>query len=147
MFKIHQLKEKVKQLQDYYKILDNTMEYDHVLIKTVNETDLAALSNYPLEYVEFLKEIGEVSIVKNGCFMIDISLPTRPLDCWWLENNIMHDSTLRVIVHTDNDNIEYVIFNTSSIPYKRYSHLDLIEVKSFLEIVENKIDELVFDLR
>jgi hypothetical protein len=146
MVRIQRLKEKIKRLQDYYKILDD-LEYNYVLIEKVNDTDLVTLSDYPIEYVNFLKEIGEVYIAKSGCFMIDISLPSQPDDCWWLENNIMHDSTLRVIVHTDNDDIEYVIFNTSSIPYKRYSHLDLIEVKSFLEIVENKIDELVFDLR
>jgi len=118
--------------------------YDFVKTNKVDSEKLDELSNYPLEYRIFLAQIGTIYVAYAGCFMLEVLLPERLDDIWWAcKDKNLNNENHRIIVHTDNDNIEFVIYDISNMPFVRIVKDNESPVMHFLDIVENKLDGLL----
>jgi hypothetical protein len=83
-----------------------------------------------------------VYVAYSGAFMLEVCLPQNLDDCWWISNEeITGSDNFRIIANTDNDEINYVIYDITKTPFERYctneSDLKII----FLDIVEKKVEE------
>jgi hypothetical protein len=140
------IKENLLKLHSEYLKSNPEQDYDRVIIKKVELIDLEELTEYPLEYQIFLEQIGEVYIAYCDCFMIEVCLPQNMDDIWWFEDyKSLNPDNFRIIVHTDNDNIYYVLYDISKTPFERFYGYYEDYDKNFLDIIEEKIGELLRD--
>jgi hypothetical protein len=137
------IKEKIIELELVNSKKDlEEQTYDFVKINKVDSDKLGELFNYPLEYRVFLEQIGTIYVAYAGCFMLEVILPERLDEIWWADeysNNENH----RILVHTDNDNIEFVIYDISNTPFIRIVKDNESPVMDFLDIVEKKLEGLL----
>jgi hypothetical protein len=142
--KVLDIKDKLKAIELKYTNLDPEQKDNFVSISEVQSEVLDTLLDYPLEYQIFLKEIGEVYIAYGDAFMLEVSLPKHLGDIWWFSYQESSDlDKYRIIVHTDNNDINYAIYDITKIPFERYYQNIEVFNLSFLKIIEDKINELL----
>ena len=140
--KVLEIKEKLMKLQSIYLNSDPLQEYDLVKIDSVNLESIKKLKGYPEDYKVFLEEIGTVYVAYSGAFMLEVCLPQNLDNCWWIPNKEITDSdNFRIIANTDNDEINYVIYDITKTPFERYCTYESDLKINFLDMVEKKVEE------
>jgi hypothetical protein len=136
------LKERIMQLQSKFMNLDPLQMENFVKINSVKVESIEKYQSYPEDYKIFLEEIGTVYVAYADAFMLEVCLPRNLEDCWWISNEeITGNENFRIIIHTDNDDIEYMIYDITKTPFERYC-TDESDLKfNFLDIVEKKIED------
>jgi hypothetical protein len=137
------IKEKLTKLKlDYLK--QDPSEVDSLIkINPVDPNNIKELLNYPIEYKLFIEYIGEVYVVFATAFMLDVSLPAKLYDSffWAADDDVINNEDLRIIAHTDNNDIFYWIYNVTKVPFERYFKNEECSKGNFLDIIESKIEE------
>lgn len=147
LIRISAIKEGLELLKQHYLTDSFDQDSNYVRIKEVDKGQLTDLDLYSIEYRTFLELIGEIYIAECGCFMIEVSLPLKLEESrfWTYDREIMENENLRVIVFTDNDDIFHVVFDVSSTPFVRYCPYDGFSELEFLDIVEQKLDGILWN--
>ena len=80
--------------------------------------------------------------------MLELSIPMKISDSsfWAIDDNIRYNDGFRIIAHTDNDDIFYLIYDITEIPIKRYREDEECLKMNLLDIVEQKLNRLILDL-
>jgi hypothetical protein len=140
--RVLEIKEKLMNLKSIYKNSDPLQEFSFVRTNSVNLEAIENFKHYPEEYKLFLEIIGTVYVACADAFMLEVCIPRNLDDCWWISNeDIRSSDNFRIIVNTDNDEINYVIYDVCKTPFKRY-HVNEEDLKlSFLDIVEKKVEK------
>jgi hypothetical protein len=145
--RIFKIKEKLIDLKLKYLKVDPLEEYNTVILNNIDSSEITKLLNYPSEYKMFLEQIGTVYIAFADAFMLEVSIPIKISDSsfWGLDDNIRCNDDFRIIAHTDNDDIFYLIYDTTEIPIKRYCEDEECSKMNLLDLVEQKINCLIHD--
>jgi hypothetical protein len=145
--RIKAIKEGIDLLNQHFLKENPKQDYNVVRIKKVDKSELNELELYPIEYRIFLEVVGQIYIAERDCFMIEVSIPLKLEESlfWTYDREIMEDENLRVIVFADNDDILHVVFDVSKSPFIRYCPYDGFCELEFLDIVEEKIDGILWN--
>ena len=140
--RVLEIKGKLMELESIYMNSDPLQQFDFVKINSVNLESIKKLKGYPEDYKVFLEEIGTAYIAFAGAFMLEVCLPQNLDDCWWISNeDIKGSDNFRIITNTDNNEINYVIYDITKTPFERYCTYESDLKIKFLDIIEKKVDE------
>jgi hypothetical protein len=142
--RVIKLKEKLTSLKLNYLKFDTSQEDSYVIINNVDLNIINDLFDYPAEYRIFLEEIGTVYVAYSTLFILEVSLPSKLYDSsiWVLDEEVINNENLRIIAHSDNDDILYLVYDISKVPFERY--LDDFNTISLLDLVEKSINNCGF---
>jgi hypothetical protein len=139
------LKDKLTFLEENMKLIDPKMVFDSIHYFPINKMKLETIKDYPLEYFLFMEFIGPFEISQSGCFMLEVTLPQPLNEVWSVDRKLIDNQNLKIVAHTDNDDIFHAIYDSSALPI-----LPFINKKikiSFLDLVEKKIEECISNLK
>jgi hypothetical protein len=144
--RINCIKDALMKLKKSFKEIDPDENSNRVKFDLVNTSKIINFENYPVDYKCFLERIGTLVVGMSTAFMFEVTLPSNPED--YIDDFEFNNDRLKILAHTDNDVILYLIYNIEELKYESFKCDDLesnIWRYSFLDLIEFKLSEVISD--
>lgn len=144
--RINCIKDALMKLKKSFKEIDPDEDFEIVRFELVNTSKIINFEKYPLDYKYFLERVGTLVVAYASASMFEVTLPSNPED--YIDDFEFNNDRLKILARITDDDFAYLIYDNTNLKYEDFVDTDIANIiwkKSFLDLVEFKLNEVIFN--